>query len=113
MSSLTQTTHTSTITLGEIIDMSDRVIQTSNGDAWITKVVCDTGDIVSIWRNDEDPELPALKNAKVGDEIGMSLDIKISPDLATDKMVRKVYGKPIKLARAQAFIAAQEVNANA
>ena len=43
----------------------------------------------------------------------MSLDIKISPDLATDKMVRKVYGKPIKLARAQAFIAAQEVNANA
>ena len=64
MSSLTQTTHTSTITLGEIIDMSDRVIQTSNGDAWITKVVCDTGDIVSIWRNDEDPELPALKNAK-------------------------------------------------
>ena len=104
MTSLLNITHSSTITIGEIIDISN-LIQTSNGDAYVTKVVCDTGDIVSIWRNDEDAETPALK--------GMSLDIKISPDLATGKQVRKVYGKPIKLARATAFIAAQEAQDNA
>jgi|TARA_R110002072_G_scaffold230403_1_gene387688 hypothetical protein len=112
MTSLLNITHSSTITIGEIIDISN-LIQTSNGDAYVTKVVCDTGDIVSIWRNDEDAETPALKGLAIGDEVGMSLDIKISPDLATGKQVRKVYGKPIKLARATAFIAAQEAQDNA
>lgn len=109
MSDLLKTTHESIITVGEIIDISG-LIQTSNGDAYVTKIVTDTGDIVSVWRNDSDPITPALKGLSIGDEVGVSLDIKTSPDLATEKMVRKVYAKCIKLARAQAFIATQEAN---
>jgi hypothetical protein len=107
MTSIPATTHESTITLGEIIDISG-LIQTSNGDAYVTKIVTDTGEIVSVWRNDKDPVSPALSGLKVGDEVGLCLDIKITPDLATGKQTRKVYAKCIKLARAKAFMAAKE-----
>ena len=107
MTSIPTTTHESTITLGEIIDISG-LIQTSNGDAYVTKIVTDTGEIVSVWRNDKDPVSPALSGLKVGDEVGLCLDIKITTDLATGKQIRKVYAKCIKLARAKAFMAAKE-----
>ena len=107
MNELPKTTHESIITIGEIIDLSG-LIQTSNGDAYVTKIVTDTGDIVSVWRNDGDAIPPALKGLNVGDEVGVSLDIKITPDLATGKSTRKVYAKCIKLARAKAFISVKE-----
>ena len=102
------TSYESTITTGEIIDISG-LIQTSNGDAYVTKIVTDTGDIVSIWRNEGSEPVAALKGLEVGDEVGVSLDIKSTPDLANaGKMNRKVYATPIKLARAQSFIASKE-----
>jgi len=107
MNELPKTTHESIITIGEIIDISG-LIQTSNGDAFVTKIVTDTGDIVSVWRNDGDTITPALKGLGIGDEVGVSLDIKITPDLATGKSTRKLYAKCIKLARAKAFIAIKE-----
>ena len=99
-------TRTSTITIGEIIDMTDKPVPTKQGMAYLTKVVTNTGDILPFWRDENAPILPALAGKKVGDEVGVALDISCTPDLAdAGKMIRKVYGNPIVLERAVAFLA--------
>lgn len=98
------TTRQSIITVGEIIDMTDKPVQTKQGLAYLTKVVTDTGDILAFWRNESDKILPALAGKKIGDEVGVALDISCTPDLTdAGKMIRKVYGNPILLERARAY----------
>ena len=107
------TTRTSTITLGEIIDMTDKPVQTKQGMAFLTKVVTNTGDILPFWRDEKAPVAPALAGKTIGDEVGVCLDITNTPDLTdAGKMIRKVYGKPIVLERAQAFLS-NESSSNA
>ena len=104
-------TRQSTITVGEIIDMTDKPVKTKQGMAFLTKVVTDTGDILPFWRDESSPELPALAGKKIGDEVGVALDISFTPDLANSgKMIRKVYGNPIVLERARAFLANEEAD---
>lgn len=106
-------TRQSTITLGEIIDMTDKAVPTKQGMAFLTKVVTNTGDVIPFWRDENAPVAPALAGKTIGDEVGVCLDITNTPDLTdAGKMIRKVYGKPVVLERAQAFLS-KESSTNA
>jgi hypothetical protein len=102
-SSIPAKSYQTLVTVGEIVDMTDQPIQTSNGSAHKTTIITDTGDVVALWQDESAQPSPHMVGKKVGDEVGLILDIKTEPKL-DGTVERKVYAKPIKLERAQASI---------
>ena len=102
-SSIPAKSYQTLVTVGEIVDMTDQPIQTSNGSAHKTTIITDTGDVVALWQDETAKPSPHMVGKKIGDEVGLILDIKTEPKL-DGTVDRKVYAKPIKLERAQASI---------
>ena len=102
-SSIPAKSYQTIVTLGEIVDMTDQPIKTKEGLAHKTTIITDTGDVVALWQDETAQPSPHMVGKKIGDEVGLILDIKTEPKL-DGTVDRKVYAKPIKLERAQASI---------
>lgn len=89
------------VTVGEIVDMTDEPIATKAGLAHKLTIITDTGDVVTLWNDVKSETSPHLQGKKVGDEVGLVVDIKTEPQI-DGTVKRDLYAKPIKLERAQA-----------